>query len=204
MILSRVILILALVPLLGPSPAGAEMSLGISLGNETHYAEADKVFRPQVRRGVLAGGFFETILTRGKWVNYRVSLGGTEFRDPGQRVDYAGYLMVHTVGLKLFQEESMRLWLGPQIRTYYYDRFSGGVPGNQYRGMVWAQTLGGTIGFQWYVGRRLAVGLNGGLWLGNYWGSYRQFDSAGNRTGRVNGDKSMVGSFNEFYIMMIF
>lgn len=201
----RLKLFFVLLPIMLVAADARALSIGLSMGHEKHYKEAEKFFSPELRYSWVLTGYLESIYTFGKWVNYRASLGRNEYRDAARhKVNFDGYMMVHTVGFKLFQEHSMRLWIGPQIRAYYYNKFARGTPGHSYKGGVFAATVGATIGYHWYASRSFAVGLNGGLWLGNYWGSYREYDDSGQRLRKINADKSMLGSFQEFYIMVNF
>ena len=104
-------------------------------------------------------------------VNYRLQVGfgrlDVDFDAP-ELFELKGISVGHTIGFRLFQAESVKLWAGPHVRTAF---FVGDRPDHNSEATTLIEFgVGGAIGANFNLGSRITMSFEAGYyaagWLG--------------------------------------
>jgi hypothetical protein len=96
------------------------VGLGFSVGTGTEEWENDTLNNGD--RDISNVGFVvDTAVARNKVFNYRFTFLKEENNADGGRLDMQGYSMTHDFGFGVVRTRNIRFWLGPELRTSYYD-----------------------------------------------------------------------------------
>ena len=143
-----------------------------------------------------ATGFvLDTAPAEDELFNFRLQISGvkldSEFDQPSPgEFDFSGVTFTNSFGFKLYRSETVRLWLGPQVRAGFHFGELEGMFAND--AFVFEFGVGGVFGANFNVNDTFTVGLEAGhRWIG--YAGFIEWDD-GSETDITGGEGSTFGA----------
>jgi len=117
------------------------------------------------------GGSWDTAVAENRLINYRMNLGLETFKLKnywGETEKLSGWILENTLGFRLFADDKVRIWAGPQIITGFYKEDLG-------------IGLGLSLGANFHLDKKRSLGMTIGARRSEYSGiwDYSEYESVG-------------------------
>jgi hypothetical protein len=144
------------------------------------------------KRGTF-GFVLDTAVAKDTLFNYRLSVGfsrfDADFDDVGETLELSGLVVDNTFGFGVYRSESLRLWLGPQVRLAFY---TGEFEDSGFEVDVIEFALAPVVGLNLHLGRTMSLAFAAGYRFSGYAGSDEDDDDITGRGREVFGNLSLL------------
>ena len=147
--------------------------LGFSLGDASE--DWDDVSTVESRNLSSFGFVVDTTVAGDQIFNYRFSLLKEENNSDGNGINMDGITFLHNFGFGVLRNKHVRLWLGPELRTAFYEDLSIVRNGSrvQVPGDVWGYGIGIAMGANFHLPEVASIGISASYYVFNdYTGDY--------------------------------